>query len=112
MINFDALIAFTFVNLSVIAYFVFRRKRYKTAKDIGTYLLLPLIGAGLTGILWSFLHVDAIIAGIVWSGIGFIYMLILTKGFRRKISDFNLEETPAGAAGQRAEEPGALASKI
>ena len=34
MINFGALIAFTFVNLSVIAYFVFRHKRYKSAADI------------------------------------------------------------------------------
>lgn len=52
-INFGALIAFTFVNLSVIAFFVFRKKRYKTAKDVFSYLVMPLAGAGLTGVLWS-----------------------------------------------------------
>src|SRR5699024_12611675 len=32
VINFGALIAFTFVNLSVIAYFVVNKKRYKTGR--------------------------------------------------------------------------------
>src|SRR6185436_7615037 len=30
MINFGALVAFTFVNLSVIAYFAIRRRQYRT----------------------------------------------------------------------------------
>src|SRR5699024_5201990 len=34
VINFGALIAFTFVNIAVIMYFVVRKKRYKTAGDI------------------------------------------------------------------------------
>lgn len=92
MINFGALIAFTFVNLSVIAYFVFRKKRYRTPKDVFSYIVLPVIGAGLTGLLWSFLHVDALIAGVIWSAVGFIYLVFLTKGFRRNIADFDLDE--------------------
>jgi putrescine importer len=92
VINFGALIAFTFVNLSVIAYFVFRKKRYKTAKDIFSYLILPIIGAGLTGILWYFLSADAFIGGVVWVAIGFVYMLFLTKFFRVKLADFDFEE--------------------
>ena len=96
LINFGALIAFTFVNLSVIAYFVFRQKRYKTGKDIFSYIVLPLLGAGLTSVLWVFLHADALIAGGVWLGLGIIYLAFLTKGFRRKIGDFALEETPDG----------------
>ncbi|WP_125615572.1 APC family permease [Specibacter cremeus] len=98
MINFGALIAFTFVNLSVIAYFVFRQKRYKTGKDIFSYLVLPVIGAGLTGVLWAFLHADALISGAVWLAVGVIYVAFLTKGFRRKIGDFALEETDADDA--------------
>lgn len=92
MINFGALIAFTFVNLSVIAHFVFRQKRYKTGKDILTYLVMPIIGAGLTGILWANLSHDALIGGIIWSAIGFIYMLFLTNFFKTKITTFNFEE--------------------
>ena len=92
VINFGALIAFTFVNLSVIAYFVFRQKRYKTAKDIFSYLIMPLLGAGLTGVLWYHLHIDALIAGLVWVGFGIVYMVFLMKFSKNKISDLNLEE--------------------
>jgi putrescine importer len=92
VINFGALIAFTFVNLSVIAHFVFRKKRYKTAKDIFAYLIMPIIGAGTTGILWYNLHADALIGGIIWVVIGFIYLLFQTKFFQIKMADFEFEE--------------------
>ncbi|WP_020501606.1 APC family permease [Sciscionella marina] len=92
MINFGALIAFTFVNLSVIAHYVVRQRRYKTAPDLFRYLVLPLIGAALTGILWYFLHADALIAGLVWCGIGVIYLAVLTRGFRRPVGSLGIEE--------------------
>lgn len=92
MINFGALIAFTFVNLSVIAYFVVRQGRYRTARDFGNYVVLPLIGASATGVLWYFLHADALLLGLAWCGIGFVYLLVLTRGFRRSVSSFALEE--------------------
>lgn len=92
VINFGALIAFTFVNLSVIAHFVFRQKRYKTKKDIFSYLIMPIMGAGLTGILWYNLHADALIGGIVWIVIGFIFMLFQTRFFKAKIADLAFDE--------------------
>ncbi len=94
VINFGALIAFTFVNLSVIAYFVVRKGRYRTPKDIVSYLVLPLVGAGLTGVLWSFLQQDALTLGLTWTAIGVVYLAVLTKGFKRNVSDFALEEEP------------------
>ncbi|MDQ6597432.1 APC family permease [Bacillus salipaludis] len=92
VINFGALIAFTFVNLSVIAHFVFKEKRYKTAKDLFTYLIMPLIGAGLTGILWSNLHADALIGGIGWTLIGVLYLLYQTKIRKNDIAVLDFEE--------------------
>jgi putrescine importer len=97
VINFGALIAFTFVNLSVIAHFVFRKKRYKTAGDLFSYLIMPLIGAALTGILWYYLHADALIGGLVWVAVGFVYMLFLTKFFRTKLADIDFEEADQSA---------------
>lgn len=91
-INFGALIAFTFVNLSVIAYFVFRLKKYKTSKDFFAYIIMPILGAGSTGILWYNLQKDALIGGIVWVVIGFIYMVFQTRFFKVKISDFAFDE--------------------
>ncbi|MGG3468233.1 APC family permease [Neobacillus pocheonensis] len=91
-INFGALIAFTFVNLSVIAHFVFRQKRYKTGKDIFTYLVMPILGAGTTGILWYNLQADALIGGIVWIVIGLIYLGLKTKISKTSIANLHFDE--------------------
>lgn len=104
MINFGALVAFTFVNLSVIAYFVWRRREYRTMKQVAHNLVLPLVGTAMTGILWSFLHKDALIAGIVWAAIGVIYAVVLTRVTGRRVTDMTLEEdaTPSEAAAEPA----------
>lgn len=96
LINFGALIAFTFVNLSVIAHFVFKHKRYKTKKDILDYIIMPMLGAGLTGLLWINLSTESFLVGIAWTGIGFVYLLFLTKFFTKDISsyDFGKMEDP------------------
>ena len=52
LINFGALVAFTFVNLSVISQFWIREKRNKTLKDHFQYLFLPMCGAMTVGALW------------------------------------------------------------
>src|SRR5699024_7818091 len=56
VINFGALIAFSFVNLSVIAYFIFKQKRYQTGWELFKYLSMPSLGALSTGILWYHLQ--------------------------------------------------------
>ena len=88
-INFGALIAFSFVNISVIAWFAIRQKRYKTPGDFFKFVVMPGIGMLLTGILWANLHVDALIGGLAWAAIGFIYLLWLTRGFKRKVQAFD-----------------------
>ncbi|MGW5238742.1 APC family permease [Monashia sp. NPDC004114] len=95
MINFGALVAFTFVNLSVIAYFVWRRREYKGRKQIARNVVLPVIGMLLTGVLWSFLHADALIAGLVWAAIGVVYAVVLSKVTGRRVTDVVLEEDAA-----------------
>ncbi len=49
LINFGALVAFTFVNLSVISQFWIREKRNKTLKDHFNYLVLPVCGCADRG---------------------------------------------------------------
>ena len=95
-INYGALIAFTFVNLSVIAWFVFRKKRYQTPKDIFNYIVMPAIGTLLTGLLWVNLHADALVGGLIWTAIGFVYLLFITKGFRRKVAAFDENQPVTG----------------
>ena len=95
-INFGALIAFTFVNISVIAWFAIRQGRRRTFADIVRFIVLPGIGMLLTGILWVNLHADALIGGIVWAVIGFAYLLFLTRGFRRPVAAFDENQPVTG----------------
>lgn len=92
-INFGALIAFTFVNLSVIAWYAVRGGKRRKPKDIFNYIVMPAIGTLLTGILWASLHGEALTGGLIWTAIGLAYMIILTRGFKRKIEGFD-ESTP------------------
>lgn len=73
-----------------LAHFVFKKKQYKTGKDLFNYLLMPLIGAGFTVLLWVHLASESIIGGIIWAAIGFVYMLFLTKFFTRDISSLGI----------------------
>ncbi|MEV8337266.1 APC family permease [Leucobacter sp. NPDC077196] len=95
-INYGALIAFTFVNLSVIAWFAIRKGRRRTPKDIFTYIVMPTLGTLLTGLLWVNLDGHALLGGLIWSGLGFVYLLFLTKGFRKKVASFDEAQPVTG----------------
>lgn len=92
LINFGALIAFTFVNLSVINHFVIREKKHKTVKGFINYLVLPLIGAGLVGVLWVNLETSSLMLGLGWAVLGFCYLLYITKAFRSAPPQFEMEK--------------------
>ncbi|TDB61735.1 APC family permease [Photorhabdus khanii] len=83
LINFGALIAFTFVNLSVISQFYIRERRNRTLKDTINFLVLPVIGACTVGVLWMNLEQSSMELGLTWGAIGLIYMVFLTRSFRQ-----------------------------
>ncbi|UTX52327.1 APC family permease [Leucobacter aridicollis] len=95
-INYGALIAFTAVNVSVIAWFAIKQKRYKTPKDFFSYVVMPGIGMILTGVLWANLHFDALVGGVAWTVLGLIYLVFLTKGFRKKVTAFDESQPVTG----------------
>ena len=95
MINFGALVAFTAVNLSVLAWFAVRRRQFRTVKQVATNIVLPVIGMALTGLLWSFLHADALISGLVWVSVGVIYAVVLTKVTGKRLADLGMDESAA-----------------
>lgn len=91
MISFGALIAFSFVNLSVVKhYYIDRRER--TGGDRVRNLVLPLIGLALTLWLWTNLTSLTFIIGLSWQFIGFILLLIVTRFFRRPTPKLDLAE--------------------
>jgi amino acid transporter len=91
LVNFGALVAFTFVNLSVIAQFWIREKRYKTLKDNVNYLVLPLCGALTVGALWINLEESSMILGLIWAAVGIIYLAVVTRRFRNPVPQYSEE---------------------
>ncbi|MDM5139592.1 APC family permease [Aeromonas bestiarum] len=82
LVNFGALVAFTFVNLSVIGQFWIREKRNKSIKDHLLYLLLPLLGAATIGALWINLEQSSLELGLIWAGLGVTYLFLRLAVFR------------------------------
>lgn len=89
-INFGALVAFTFVNASVIAHFAVRRREVRTPREVVRNVVVPAVATLLTAALWTQLHSDALVAGGVWAAIGLVYLLVYTRGLRRPMA--SLEE--------------------
>jgi putrescine importer len=100
-INYGALIAFTFVNISVIAWFAVRQNRRHTPKDIFNYIVMPGIGMLLTGLLWVNLSMDALIGGLIWTVLGLAYLTYITKGFRQKVAGFDENQAVTGLLEQQ-----------
>jgi putrescine importer len=89
-INFGAFIAFTLVNVSVIAHFYGRGKR-RAGKDTLKYLLFPLIGVGFDLWLLASLDKNALMLGGIWAACGFTYLLILTKAFKNQPPEMHFD---------------------
>lgn len=93
LISFGALVAFSMVNLSVIKYFAINRGRRRTADDLVSFVLLPLVGFATTVWLWTSLSMLTLTVGLVWAGIGLVYLLFITRGFRRPTPHLDLKES-------------------
>lgn len=89
LINFGALVAFTFVNISVINHFWRREGRNKTWKDKFHYLILPLTGAITVAVLWINLETTSLTLGLIWAAVGLGYLTYLTRSFRKPPPQFN-----------------------
>lgn len=91
LISFGALVAFSAVNLSVIKHYYTDRRERSGAAVINN-LVLPLIGFGLTVWLWTSLSGLALIIGLCWLAIGFIWLLGVTRGFQRPTPVLEIKE--------------------
>lgn len=91
-INFGAFITFIFVNISVFVKFFIKEKR-RHGKDFILHLVLPLIGVVCTVGLFSKLDINAKMLGSAWVIVGFVYLLFLTKLFRKKPPKMDLDES-------------------
>jgi putrescine importer len=82
MLNFGAFLAFMGVNLATFWHFTIARPPgHKPNLLVDT--LLPLFGVLFCAAIWWNLNPIAMRVGGVWLAIGFIYIAIKTRGFRR-----------------------------
>ena len=89
-ISFGGLVAFIFVNISVVCqYFVKQKER--SGKGIFLYLILPIIGALFCLYLLVSLDKVAIVLGCIWIVLGIIYVLILTKGLKQEPPELGID---------------------
>ncbi|MBT1035910.1 Putrescine importer PuuP, partial [Canibacter sp. lx-45] len=96
VINFGALIAFTFMNISVIAWFAIRQGKRKNGKDIFNYIVMPVIATLLTVMLWVNLDEISLTVGFIWLGVGVIYLAVITGGFKQQPKGFDESEPVTG----------------
>ncbi|HEY3752066.1 MAG TPA: APC family permease [Pseudonocardiaceae bacterium] len=90
-INFGAFTAFTFVNLCVIGLAI-RRRTLRGPKAVLVNLIVPIVGAAID--VWLLTNLDAIAIrlGLIWLGIGIIYLAYLTRGFRKPPPEMDFAE--------------------
>ena len=89
MISFGALIAFTFVNLSVISRYALRDGRTKNLKDIVNYVIIPLFGFLSVFAMWLEIEDTALKYGLWWAMFGILYLGYKTKGFKHPAPQHN-----------------------
>ncbi|SEB09453.1 APC family permease [Leifsonia sp. 21MFCrub1.1] len=89
-INFGAFTGFTVVNICVIAFYV--RKRKTTPLGVVGYVILPAVGACVTLYMLTRLSPTALIIGSTWLAAGFLWLLWLTRGFRRPTPAMSVDE--------------------
>lgn len=80
-VNFGAMSAFFVLNISVIWYF-FIKKGERKGIGVWHYLIAPIMGAVVIGYVWYGLRPDTKMLGFTWIGLGVIYGLIQSKGYK------------------------------
>jgi amino acid transporter len=88
VVSFGALVAFSAVNLTVIKHYFLDAGD----KNVFNNVVLPVIGFLLTVWLWTSLSGLALTIGLIWLGVGFLWLLVVTRGFRRPTPVLDMQE--------------------
>jgi amino acid transporter len=96
VVNFGAFTAFASANVCVIVHYLGKERR-RTSRDIFTYGLLPLLGVAVIAYLWTQLDANSNVLGLIWLGIGTVYIAVLTRGFRRPVPHLSFSDSDDSA---------------
>ena len=89
VINFGAFVGFMAVNVAVIRHY-FLRLRQRSGTQLLLNLVFPGLGFGICFYIWLNLSRFSLKLGAAWMALGFVYLLILTRGFRRDLGELKL----------------------
>ncbi|MEU0336449.1 APC family permease [Streptomyces sp. NPDC006193] len=90
-INFGAFVAFTFVNIAVLAMYA-RARREGLRPNPFSSAVAPAIGAVVDVYLLCNLDGKALTLGLIWLGTGVLYLTYLTRGFRTPPPEMSFAE--------------------
>ena len=90
-VNFGAFVAFTFVNLAVIAH-ALRSDMAAEGGNLLVWFVLPGLGAAADVWLLVNLPSEAHFLGATWLALGIVYLLVLTRGLRRPPPEILIDE--------------------
>lgn len=81
LINFGALTSFMILNLTVIYYFIFKKK----SKRFMVHLVMPLIGFLINTFIWYNLHTNAKLLGCAWFVLGVVLLWFKIKLQKKEV---------------------------
>ena len=82
LVNFGALASFIMLNFSVFWLFFIKEGKRKTFGDWVKYLICPWIGIIILAYVFTGFQTMTYIMGITWFVIGFIILVVKSKGFK------------------------------
>lgn len=88
--NYGALSTYCVLNLCVLWYCWFKQKEHK---KVGRYLIMPLLGAIFTGVIFCSLGQLPLIVGTVWAIIGMFYFMFQTEVQKKKMQISEVDGT-------------------
>jgi amino acid transporter len=89
LVNFGALVGFMAVNLCVWRLF-FCRQKQRLGSQVILNLVLPYAAFGVCLGIWLNLSRFALSLGALWMAAGLVYLAVLTRGFRKALTDLKL----------------------
>jgi putrescine importer len=92
VLNFGAFLGFMGVNIATMWQFCFRNPSGRKW-SIFTDVLLPVAGFLVCLVIWLSLPSPAKIIGSVWLAAGIIFLLVKTRGLRKKPAEFDFSDT-------------------
>src|SRR5277367_1225904 len=92
ILNFGALLAFMAVTLAALRQFGFRRS-LTGKRNLLLDIISPILGFLFCLVIFRGLQQSTLIAGAIWLGVGALYVILKTKGFRTKPLEIDFSES-------------------